>query len=479
MKFQKGANKLVSVEERIQLLPEYDEKLSKLWEQVRPTFTSKIIVLDDDPTGVQTVHGVPVFTNWEEESIEEIFDEERQLVFILTNSRAFSKKHTEEVHTVIAERISKVAQQRGQSFLLISRSDSTLRGHYPLETEVLKNTLEKNSASRIDGEIIIPFFKEGGRLTIDDVHYVLQNNRYVPAAETEFALDRMFSFSHSNLKQYVEEKTAGQFSADQVISISLDELRALNIDAIKDKLMQVTDFRKVIVNAYTEEDLKVFSIALIEVMKSGKKFIFRTAASFTKVIGNISSKPLLPREQLVATSENGGLIVIGSHVKKTTEQLTYLQQLKDVKFIEFHCALVSEKDAFEAEIKQIQQQINDAIAVGQTVCVYTSRELLKLPNASREAELAMSVEISNAVTSFVRNCLPQPRFVIAKGGITSSDVGTNGLGVKKAEVLGQVAPGVPAWLTDTVSIFPNMPYIIFPGNVGEPDTLKEVVGRLI
>lgn len=470
----------MSVEERIQLLPEYDEKLTKLWEQVRPTFTSKIIVLDDDPTGVQTVHGVPVFTSWEEESIEEIFDEERQLVFILTNSRAFSKKHTEEVHTVIAERISKVAQQRGQSFLLISRSDSTLRGHYPLETEVLKNTIEKNSALRIDGEIIIPFFKEGGRLTIDDVHYVIQNNRYVPAAETEFALDRMFSFSHSNLKQYVEEKTAGQYSADQVISISLDELRALNIETIKEKLMQVTDFRKVIVNAYTEDDLKVFSIALIEVMKSGKSFIFRTAASFTKVIGNISSKPLLPREQLVnASSENGGLIVIGSHVKKTTEQLTYLQQLKDVKFIEFHCALVSEKAAFEEEINQIQHQINESIAVGQSVCVYTSRELLKLPNASREEELAMSVEISNAVTSFVRNCHPQPRFVIAKGGITSSDVGTIGLGVKKAEVLGQVAPGVPVWLTDTGSTFPNMPYIIFPGNVGDPDTLKKVVERLI
>ena len=50
----------------------------------------KIIVLDDDPTGVQTVHDVSVYTDWSPESMESGFAEPGNLFFILTNSRSFS-----------------------------------------------------------------------------------------------------------------------------------------------------------------------------------------------------------------------------------------------------------------------------------------------------------------------------------------------------------------------------------------------------
>ena len=68
-----------------------------------------------------------------------------------------------------------------------------------------------------------------------------------------------------------------------------------------------------------------------------------------------------------------------------------------------------------------------------------------------------------------------PAFVIAKGGITSSDVGTKALAVKRANVLGQIRPGIPVWQTGEESKFPQTPYVIFPGNVGENTTLREAV----
>ena len=66
-----------------------------------------------------------------------------------------------------------------------------------------------------------------------------------------------------------------------------------------------------------------------------------------------------------------------------------------------------------------------------------------------------------------------------KGGITSSDVGTKALAVKKARVLGQIQPGIPVWQTGAESRFPGTPYVIFPGNVGEDGTLKAAAEVLL
>lgn len=468
-----------NIENRINSLPSYDDRLMNEWEKVRPSFTHKIIVLDDDPTGVQTVHDIPVFTDWADKDIEEVFQEERQMVFILTNSRAFSETKTTEVHQDIARRVAEESKKTNMPFILISRGDSTMRGHYPLETEVLKETLEAHSNLTYDGEIIMPFFKEGGRLTVDDVHYIKQADNYLPAGDSEFAKDRMFGFKSSNLRDYIDEKTEGQYPKEEVISISLDELRSLDIDAILNKLSQTNNFDKVVVNAVTEDDVKAFSIALLQAIEQGKNFLYRTAASFTKVIGDVSSRPYLTKEELIQSSnKNGGLIVIGSHVQKTTDQLNELKELDKVAFVEFKVSVVKDKQAFDQEIARVQAFIDDHLSKGQTVCIYTSRERLDLGEGMQEEELALSVKISDAVTQFVNECQAVPRYVIAKGGITSSDVGTKGLEVKKAEVAGQITAGVPVWKTGETSKFPNIPYIIFPGNVGENDTLKKVVEHL-
>ena len=468
----------VSKDELFAKIPAVDEaKVDTALNEEREAFDRKIIVLDDDPTGVQTVNGIHVYTDWTEESIAAGFAEENRMFFILTNSRAFQTAQTEEEHRTIAARVAAEARQTGKEFMLISRSDSTLRGHYPLETVTLARTLEE-SGERIDGEVLMPFFKEGGRFTIGDVHYVQEGAELTPAGDTEFARDKTFGYTSSDMKEYIEEKTQGAFRAADVVSISLDDLRAVHVDAITEQIMAVTDFRKLIVNAVDYVDVKVFAIAMMRAMKAGKNFLFRTAAAWTKVIGGVADKPLLGRDELVvAGNENGGLIIIGSHVKKTTEQFEKLRELDAVKFVEFNHLLVLDTPRLEAELQRIIRETEDAIRHGMTVAVYTGRKRF---DAGSEAEsLRVSVQISDALTSIVRRLSVQPAFLIAKGGITSSDVGTKGLSVRRALVLGQVAPGIPVWQTGAESKFPGMSYIIFPGNVGAVETLRDVVKMLL
>ena len=468
----------VSKDELFAKIPAVDEaKVDAALNEEREAFDRKIIVLDDDPTGVQTVNGIHVYTDWTEESIAAGFAEENRMFFILTNSRAFQTAQTEAEHRTIAARVAAEARRTGKEFMLISRSDSTLRGHYPLETVTLARTLEE-SGERIDGEVLMPFFKEGGRFTIGDVHYVQEGAELTPAGDTEFARDKTFGYTSSDMKEYIEEKTQGAFRAADVVSISLDDLRAMRVDVIIKQLMAVTDFRKVIVNAVDYVDVKVFAIAMIRAMKAGKHFLFRTAAAWTKVIGGVTDKPLLRRDELVVPGNaNGGLIIIGSHVKKTTEQFEKLRELDAVKFVEFNHLLVLDTPRLEAELQRIIRETEDAIRHGMTVAVYTGRK--RFDAGSEEESLRVSVQISDALTSIVRRLSVQPAFLIAKGGITSSDVGTKGLSVRRALVLGQVAPGIPVWQTGAESKFPGMSYIIFPGNVGAVETLRDVVKMLL
>lgn len=466
--------------EQISTLPPINEKkLNEQWENVYSSFQHKIIVLDDDPTGVQTVHGVSVYTDWSEQSIEKGFQEEKQMFFILTNSRAFSEEKTKNVHIEIAKSIEKISKKYKKPYLLISRSDSTLRGHYPLETNILKETIEQTSNLPMDGEILIPYFKQGGRLTINNIHYVKTAEKLIPASETEFAKDRTFGFHSSHLGDYIEEKTNGTFKREDVTYITLPMLRSGSTDEIEELLMKVTHFHKVVVNAIEEEDVKMFALALIRSVQRGKRFLYRTAATFTKIIGNISTKPLLTKKELISTpSSHGGLIVVGSHVKKTTEQLNELKSLSQLSFIEFDCHLVFDHHAFQTEIERVRKQAEELVANGETAVIYTRRDLINLANETKEKALSVSVQIADAITSIVHNFKVRPSYIIAKGGITSSDVGTNGLQVKRAIVAGQIAPGVPVWQTGGDSKFPNIPYVIFPGNVGSSTTLREVVAEL-
>ena len=142
--------------------PPQPEKADTLLKQALAGQRDKIVVIDDDPTGVQTVHGIHVYTDWTDQSILEGFEEENRMFFLLTNSRSMTQKETREVHEQIARGVMKASRATGKPFVIISRSDSTLRGHFPLETETLRREIERAGGQPYDGEILCPFFCEGG-----------------------------------------------------------------------------------------------------------------------------------------------------------------------------------------------------------------------------------------------------------------------------------------------------------------------------
>lgn len=440
----------------------------------------KFIVLDDDPTGVQTVHDISVYTDWSVESIQSGLMEPGKVFYILTNSRGLTAEQTTAVHREISANINAAAKATGKRYLIMSRSDSTLRGHFPLETELLRAGMEE-AGRHVDGEILCPFFLEGGRFTIGNTHYVQYGDELVPAAQTEFAKDKTFGYTHSDIPSYIEEKTGGKYPADSVTCISLEELRAQDYDGIVAKLDAVTDFNKVCVNAVSYCDIKIFAVALYRSLAHGKIFLFRTAAGLVKVVGGITDIPLLRRKDMVTMDTGtGGVVVVGSHTKKTTAQLEALLKLPCVVPIEFHSDLVLEGDeAFYAEVDRCVAQEEDVIRSGKVAVCYTNRKLLTVENDTPESALMRSVKISDGVQSLVGRLKVTPAFIIAKGGITSSTVGTEALGVKKANVLGQICPGIPVWQTDAGSRFPGIPYVIFPGNVGGEETLRQAVEILV
>ncbi|MCI6018820.1 MAG: hydroxyacid dehydrogenase [Clostridiales bacterium] len=457
-----------------------EEKIDQLLAEKINAWNKKWVVLDDDPTGIQTVHDISVYTNWKESSLEQGFTEENKLFYILTNSRGLTQSQTTALHNEVADVTEKVARQMGKEYMFISRSDSTLRGHYPLETELLRQKFEMQTGQKIDGEILCPFFPEGGRFTIDDVHYVRYGQELIPASETEFAQDKTFGYQASNMKDYVEEKTGGKYPAKDVVSISLETIHDMDIETITNQLMSVTDFNKVIVNAVSYAGIKVFCVALYTAMKKGKRFMFRTAAGFVKVVGGISDFPLLTKAQMVQSNQqNGGIIVVGSYTKKTTAQLEALRGLEQLRFIELNSDLVVDEAALNEEVDRIVKQEEELLKAGISVVVYTKRTQLVLEGDTKEEILLRSVRISNAVQALVGKLTVCPSFVVAKGGITSNDVGTKALAVQKATAMGQIRPGIPVWQTGEESKFPGIPYVIFPGNVGDDYTLKEAVECLL
>ncbi len=451
------------------------------YEQELSGLNRKIVVLDDDPTGIQTVHGVSVYTDWKKETLLEGFREKGSMFFVLTNSRGFTVEQTREAHREIAKNIAAAAKAAGSDFLVVSRGDSTLRGHYPLETQTLRQILEAETGKAFDGEIILPFFKEGGRFTIGNVHYVRDGDRLIPAGQTEFAKDRSFGYRSSDLTEWCEEKTQGAYPAKEVTCISLEDLRAGKVDSIAEQLKAVSGFQKVVVNAIDYCDVEIFCTAFIKAVLSGREFLFRSAAALTKVLGGVPDKPLLTKEELVEPGNvNGGIVLVGSHVNKTTLQMEELRRSKfPIAFLEFNQHLVLVKGGLAGEVDRVVALAEERIRNGQTVAVYTRRDRFDLPTDDPDEQLRVSVEISDAVTSIVGKLSVRPNFIIAKGGITSSDVGTKALHVRRATVMGQIQPGIPVWMTGAESKFPNMPYIIFPGNVGEQDTLRKAVELLM
>lgn len=447
----------------------------KIRKKVLSTNT-KIIALDDDPTGTQTVYDVPVLTVWDRNILKETLAGKDQLIYILTNSRAFPEEKAVEINKEIASNIIEIASKLNINIELVSRSDSTLRGHYPLETQTLQKVFETGLDINYDGEIIIPFFPEGGRVTVNNVHLVQEGDYYIPAGETEFARDTSFGYNASSLPEWVEEKTGGEYQADDVICITLSDIRNGGPEQVYQRLMESPADAKIIVNSFTYQDLDVFVLGLLKAEEDGKKYIFRTAASFLKVRAGLSDQELLISRNLInrESLDKGGLVVVGSHVPRSTRQLNHLIENTDIKLIELKVQeIIDSSRSRKDEIRRVSNEVNSMIGKGNNIVVYTTRKLIR-----GKDDLKIGEMVSNSLVQIVKEIEVQPSFFLAKGGITSSDLATKALGITKARVMGQILPGVPVWLTEENNVFPDLPYIIFPGNVGKDDSITSIVNSL-
>lgn len=429
----------------------------------------KLVVLDDDPTGTQTVHDVPVLTTWEPEALAREFESEGHCFYVLTNSRSLVAEDAQTLVEGVATSLSQVLKQRGDRdvALPVTRSDSTLRGHFPLETDVLSEQL-----GPFDATLIIPYFEAGGRYTIHDVHYVAEGDKLTPAAETPFAKDAVFGYQNSNLRDWVQEKTRGRVQAAEVASVSLDAIRKGGPEAVCAQLMSLTPGSTCIVNAAALRDMDVFALGLLMAESAGKRYLLRSAAQIVAARLGLEQRPLLTAEDLGTNGPGGGLIIVGSYVPKTTEQLSRLLEGSDITRIELSVPDLLNGSGIDVALASVET----ALRANQDVVVFTSRDLITGSDAS--ANLRIGNSVSAALVELVQRLTVRPRYLIAKGGITSSDVATKGLGLKRGIVAGQILPGIPVWRVGEETRFPGMPYIVFPGNVGGPDALLEVVTKL-
>ncbi|KAG7646739.1 6-phosphogluconate dehydrogenase NADP-binding [Arabidopsis thaliana x Arabidopsis arenosa] len=433
-----------------------------------------LVVLDDDPTGTQTVHDVEVLTEWSVESISEQFRKKPACFFILTNSRSLSPEKASELIKDICSNLCAASKEVGNTdYTIVLRGDSTLRGHFPQEADAAVSIL-----GEMDAWIICPFFLQGGRYTIDDVHYVADSDRLVPAGETEFAKDASFGYKSSNLREWVEEKTAGVIPANSVQSISIQLLRKGGPDAVCEFLCSLKKGSTCIVNAASERDMAVFAAGMIQAELKGRSFLCRTAASFVSaLIGIIPKDPVLPKDFESNKESSGALIVVGSYVPKTTKQVEELQSQhnQNLRSIEISVEKVALKssEVRDEEIRRAVEMADAFLRAGRETLIMSSRELITGKTSSESLDI--NSKVSSALVEVVSQISTRPRYILAKGGITSSDTATKALKARRALVIGQALAGVPVWKLGPESRHPGVPYIVFPGNVGNSTALAEVV----
>ena len=434
---------------------------------------TKVVVLDDDPTGTQTVHDIAVLTEWSEESLLAELRAPGPGFYILTNSRAFPTAEACRINREIGARLSAAGRKCGCEFRVISRSDSTLRGHFPDEVEALGAAItgdEKRAPV-----LLCPYFEAGGRYTIDDVHYVAESDRLVPAGETPFARDASFGYRASNLREWIVEKSRGRIALNQITSLTLADNRKRGPEAIAPQLM-LADGAACVANVACQRDLEVLVLAALMAESRGARTIYRTGASFVATRMGLAPRPLLEGRDLARVTNTGGLVVVGSYVPKTTEQLGRLLEQSDIARVELAVDSVQDAASASSVILAAARQVDALLGAGKDVVLYTSRKLVT--GADADESLRIGQRISSALVEIVSRLATPPRFFIAKGGITSSDLATRALGVRRAMVRGQILPGIPVWQLGDESRFPGLNYIVFPGNVGGPDALLEAVQQL-
>jgi len=432
----------------------------------------KIIVLDDDPTGSQTVHSCLLLTRWDVDTLHLGLADASPIFFVLTNTRALTPDQAASVTREVCHNLKTAIASCGiQDFLIVSRSDSTLRGHYPIETDAIAEEL-----GPFDAHFLVPAFFEGGRITRDSVHYLIVDGVPTPVHKTEFARDSVFGYQHSYLPDYVEQKTQSRIPTETVERFLLNDIRAGSLE----RLLHLTGNQCAVVDAETPDDLNRFAKDVLIAASQGKLFLFRSAASLLTALAELPPQPV-PAEEMAQYVRDGkpGVVLVGSHVEKTTQQLQNLLQEPATVSIEVDVVHLLEESTEQKDklLANTLKRVDAAHNAGETPVIYTSRQ--ELAFADVQTRLRFGATVSSLLMDIVRSLPVDIGFLITKGGITSNDVLSTGLALTSARLLGQILPGCSIVRTPADHPqFPNLPVVLFPGNVGDANALVTVYQRL-
>ncbi len=446
--------------------------------EVRAALDSRgvLVVLDDDPTGTQSVAGLPVLTRWEKDDLAAAFATGTAAVYVLTNTRSLDEATAAERNReVVGAALAAAAEaEADRTVTFVSRGDSTLRGHFPLETDVLAAEVVAHGGAAPELTLLVPAFPDAGRITVDSVHYWVTDGEATPVAETPFAQDATFGFRSSDLRDWVAEKTEGRIPADDVAALTIDVIRS-GVDAVAAFLDGLARGTVVAVDVVEESDMRVVALALQR--RPERPVLLRVGPPYVRAhIGQDIAEPVAAAD-IPFAHDRGGLIVVGSHVPLTTAQLDELRrQRPDTVTIELDVRQLID-DRREPHLDAQARAVAEALESG-SVIVHTTRELVT--GADGEESLEIARKVSSGVVELVRRVLAiaPPRFVIAKGGITSSDVASEALEIRRATVLGPMLPGIVSLWQPQTGPAVGIPYVVFAGNVGDTDSLARVVSTL-
>jgi uncharacterized protein YgbK (DUF1537 family) len=482
------------------LPPEYPVDLApRIEELLRGASDELVVYLEDDSTGVQKSHDVYLITDHSELGIHSGIRAAREaghrLVFILTNSRAFSAGQAEVLNREIVQTLMWTAGEEGLIFRIGSRSDSTLRGHFPLEPLALMDALEPHVGKQ-DGLIVThAFLTELGRITVNGVHMLRMMKGdgsfwYRPVHMTRFAQDRRFGYPTSNMAEYVEYKfTAsglGDVKAGDVLHIGIDAIRGGGPEEVRRRLLEAENGRVITLDVVTSRDLQVFVLGLLMAEGEGKKYIYRSAASLPPARVNMMDMPVLRGEEILGGKKLAGKVLClwGSIVELSNTQLeTTLNKISGIVPVSLDVirVLKSDEDRGDA-IDLALERTEEAFKAGKHALVYTVPRTEYPPGSlSDEARAANQQKIAAALQEVYNQVNVNPAVVIFKGGVTSS-TGLLSSGAKRVYVMGQVAPGIPLVkiLPPNNERFPGeeMIMILGPGNVGVPETYVGIIEKL-
>ena len=455
----------------------------------------KIVVIDDDPTGSQTVHSCPLLLRWDEVALRRGLRHPSPLVFVLANTRALTPEAAASRNREIVEALVLAMAAEGlqeHEVLLVSRGDSTLRGHGVLEPQVLAHAWERHFGA-VDATLHVPAFFEGGRTTVKGVHRLHGE----PVHTTAFARDRLFGYGTSDLAEWLEEKSAGQIAANSVLRIPLELLESERSADLLTCLETLEANRSVVVDATHPEQLRALGVA-IRRLQGRKRFLFRSAASLLNGLVDSGSSPLGPQpldaRGLVGLRRRDplgqplpGLVVVGSHVALADQQLEVLLADARCRGLELPVARIARvleggsPDLLLPDLEaEWRSQLEQALEEGLTPVLFSSRgELLFGVGAEALARrLRFGMELASLMARLLAGLAPRLGYLISKGGITTGTLLAEGLGLEAVQLEGQLLPGLSLvraieTATDITEQMRALPVITFPGNLGTEHSLKE------